>query len=194
MNRLRKFGESRYGSETMSQMGVNRIELVCWLAIVADLLVVFTSRPQFPHAAQASSVSKPAVAVTSPEACQAVVEQIVSIARDESAKTNLRGVQPLAVVDQCINRQEQIDTAGCPADFKIAERRFLSAEQSLCRDAQMDFNSNPDVVQRAFFAVYEHRSPYDTLDRMSDKIRRDLDIFQTAAFDFIQVSASYDVQ
>ena len=47
-----------------------------------------------------------------------------------------------------------------------------------------------DVVRRAFFDVYAHRSPYDTLDPMSEKIKRDLDTLQNATFDLIQVSTA----
>ena len=177
----------------MGRKGRNRIELVCWLGIAADLLVVFTSRPQSPPAAQASLVSRTVTAVAAPEACQPVVDQIVRIAREENAKTNLGGVQSLAAIDQCVKRQEQIDINGCPADFKAAARQFLSAEQAICRDAHGDFGTDPYVVQRAFFDVYAHRSPYDSLDRMSDKIKRDIDLFQSATFDFVQVAESYSV-
>ena len=122
-----------------------------------------------------------------------MIDQIVSIARDESANTNQSAAESLAAIDQCVKQGQRIDTTRCPADFKMAESRFLAAEQSLCRDAHEDSRTDPDVVQRAFFDVYAHRSPYDTLDRMSDRVKRDLDAFQIATFDLIQVSASYGV-
>jgi hypothetical protein len=175
----------------MGRKARNRIELVCWLGIAADLLVVFTSRPQSPQSAQASPIFKTSAAAIAPQACRPVIDQIVDIAKDES--TNPNEASSLAAIYQCVHRQEQIDATGCPADFRIAESRFISAEKSLYRDAFEDTASDPDVIQRAFFDVYAHRSPYDTLDQMSDKIKRDLDAFQTAAFDLIEISAGHGV-
>jgi hypothetical protein len=177
----------------MGRRARNRIELVCWLGIAADLLVVITSRPRTPSAAQASSISKTPTAVVAPQRCQPVIDQIVDIASDESARANPNEGPPLAAIDQCVQRQEQIDITGCPADFRTAESRFLFAEQSLCRDAHEDLWSDRDVVQRAFFDVYAQRSPYDTLDQISNKIKHDLDVFQSAAFDLNQVSAGHGV-
>lgn len=175
----------------MGRKARNRFELVCWLAIAADLLVVFTSRPQSLPSAQASSIFKTPAAEIAPQACRPVIDQIVEIATDESTISN--EAPSLAAIGRCVHRQEQIDATGCPADFRIAESRFISAERSLYRDAFEDSVSDPDVIQRAFFDVYAHRSPYDTLDQMSDKIKSDLDIFQTAAFDLIEVSAGHGV-
>ncbi len=172
----------------MGRKARTRIELVCWLGIAADLLVVFTSRPQSPSSAQASPISKTTTAAITPQTCQPVIDEIVTIAKDESARPEPNNGLTLAGMDQCVRREEQIDTTGCPADFRMAENRFITAEQSLCRDAHADSASDAGVVRRAFFDVYSHRSPYDTLDPMSEKIKRDLDSFQTATFDLIQVS------
>jgi hypothetical protein len=172
----------------MGRKARNRIELVCWLGIAADLLVVFTSRPKLPSSAQASPISKTTTVSITPQACRPVIDQIVTIAKDENARTEPNQGLTLDAIDQCVRRDEQIDTTGCPADFRIAETRFITAQQTLSRDARADPVSDPEVVQRAFFDVYAHRSPYDTLDQMSPKIKRDLDIFQAATFDLIQIS------
>jgi hypothetical protein len=152
------------------------------------LVVVLASRPQSPPSAQASPISKTTTAAIALKACGPVIDQIVTIAKDESARIEPNQGLTLAVIDQCVRWDEQVDTTGCPADFRMAENRFITAEQSLCRDAHNDSRSDPDVVRRAFFDVYAHRSPYDTLDPMSEKIKRDLDTFQNATFDLIQVS------
>jgi hypothetical protein len=172
----------------MDRKGRNRIQLVCWLGIAAVLLVVLASRRESPSSAQASSISKTTTAAVAPQGCGPVIDQIVNIAKDESACSEPDDGLTLAAMDQCVRREEQIDTTGCPADFRLAENRFITAEQSLCRDAHVDSASDPDVVRRAFFDVYAHRSPYDTLDQISEKIKRDLDIFQNAAFDLNRVS------
>jgi hypothetical protein len=173
--------------------GRNRVELIGWLVLVTAMLAVFVTRPQSPQAADANSLPMTSISTAGPQGCRSVIDQIVSIAKDENVRANLTSAPPLAAVVQCVTRQEKIDTTGCPADFRLAVSRFISAEQSLSRDAREDSGSDADVVRRAFFDVYAHRSPYDTLDRMSDKIKRDLDIFQSATFDLIQVSSAYGV-
>ena len=184
----------------MGRKARNRIELVCWLGIAADLLVVFTSRPQMPSGAQASTPSspppamvKPVTVQVKPQFCRPVIQEIVAIAREESERTVPTHGPSFAAIDRCVEREQRIDTSDCPANFRYAERRFVDAQQALCRDAHDDYISDPLVVQRAFFDVYEHRSPYDSLDLMSDVIRRDLDVFQSATFDLIQVSETYGV-
>ena len=185
----------------MGRKARNRIELVCWLGIAADLLVVFTSRPQIPSGAQAGMTQQPAppavvkhvAAQVKPQSCRPVIQEIVAIAREESERTVPMHGPSFAAIDRCVQREQGIDTSDCPANFRYAERRFVDAQQALCRDAHDDYISDPLVVQRAFFDVYEHRSPYDSLDLMSDVIRRDLDVFQSATFDLIQVSESYGV-
>jgi hypothetical protein len=184
----------------MGRKARNRIELVCWLGIAADLLVVFTSRPQIPSGAQASirpsytpPVVKPVTVEAKPQSCRPVIQEIVAIAREESEQTVPTHGPSFSAIDRCVKREQRIDTSGCPANFRNAERRFVDAQQTLCRDAHDDYISDPLVVQRAFFDVYQHRSPYDSLDLMSDVIRRDLDVFQSATFDLIQVSETYGV-
>jgi hypothetical protein len=190
----RSRGEKRpQETEIMGRKGRNRIELVCWLGIAADLLVVFSSRPQAPAAAQAKPAFKTPTADVSPQACQPVLDQIVNIAREESGRTDPSDAKSLAALDQCIQRQEQVETKGCPADFTETEQKFLSAERSLCRDAHADSSCDGYAVQRAFFDVYADRSPYDSLDPLSDKIKHDLDAFQSAAVDFNQICANYGV-
>jgi len=172
----------------MGRRARNKLEVICWLGIVADLLVVFISRPQSLPSAQASTISRTTTAAVVPQACWPVIDQIVTIAKDENARPEPNNGLTLAAMDQCVRREEQIDTTGCPADFRTVENRFITAEQSLCRDAQVDSASDPEVVRRAFFDVYAHQSPYDSLDPISQKIKRDLDTFQAATFDLIRIS------
>jgi hypothetical protein len=169
------------------------------------LLVIFINRPQIPPGAQASIMTLPLPALTpsimvkpvameaKPRSCQPVIQEIVAIAREESARTARTHGPSLEAIDRCVQREQRIDTTGCQSNFRIAERRFLAAEQTLCRDAHNDYVSEPIIVQRAFFDVYEHKSPYDSLDLMSDVIKRDLDSFQMATFDLIEVSSGYGV-
>jgi hypothetical protein len=170
-----------------------RFELACGLLFVALLFEFLSNRAPAPPAAQGGMISRTISSIENYPVCQPVIDQIVAIARDENGKMNPNGGQSLAAMDACIAREEKIDITRCPADFRMAESRFLSAERSLSRDAHADIWSEPNVVTRSFFDVYLHRSPYDSLDRMSDKIKSDVDKFQSATFDLIQVASKYDV-
>lgn len=177
----------------------NKIALICWFATAAALIVVFADNRPSPPAAQASVApsstvqASQAVPAAGSAFCRPVVEQIVRIAHDENSQPDLSDTQALTAIDSCVKRQELIDTRKCPADFRTAVSRFIVAEWSLTRDAHRDGFSDPQVVRRAFFDVYNHRSPYDSLDRMSDRMKRDIDLYQSAMFDLIETAASYGV-
>jgi len=192
MYRLRAF----YHGETMIRNWRHKIELICCVGIAANLLAIFGIDQQSPRAAHASHIYEPPVqrqTIQNVPPCQSVINQIVEIARQENSQTNLTSSQPLGGIDRCIAREERIDTSKCPSDFRDAESRFLDAERALGHDAHADSFSEPEAVRRAFFAVYCHRSPYDSLEKMSDTIKRDIDNFQSATFDLIQCSANNGV-
>ena len=77
MNQLRQAQLVALPERDYGRKARNRFELVCWLAIAADLLVVFTSRPQSLPSAQASSIFKTPAAEIAPQACRPVIDQIV---------------------------------------------------------------------------------------------------------------------
>jgi hypothetical protein len=180
----------------------NKIMLVCWFATAAALIVIYADNRPSPPAAQAS-ITAPMILPTpgtpqiaapnTSQLCRPVIDQIVRIAKSESARACTNDAQALAVIDQCVKQEEQIDTRACPADFRNAVSRFVIAEWTLSRDAHRDSWSNPQIVRRAFFDVYNHKSPYDSLDQISDRMKRDIDVFQSATFDLIQVADSFGV-
>jgi hypothetical protein len=177
----------------MGTKRARRIELVVGLASVSCLLIFLSNRSPVPQTAQAGLISGAVRQIENHPVCQPVIDQIGEISREESTKVDLRGPETLAQVDECIAREQAIDLSRCPSDFRLAETNFLAAQRILCRDAHTDIFSEPNVVTRAYFDVYAHRSPYDSLDRMSDRMKRDVDVFQAATFDFLQVSARYGV-
>jgi hypothetical protein len=186
----------------------NRIGLTCCAVVICNLLAYFgISRPA-PEPAEASRViaspsmqpiqqprvsAEPAIsAEPTISPCQYSINQIVGIVKDEHGRIDRS--QPLAAIDRCVARQDQIDFSRCPRDFQIAAADFVQAEKILCRDAHIDAYTEPQVIEHAFFAVYAHQSPYDSLDRMSDRMKRDVDNFQSAAFNLIEASSNHDVK
>lgn len=177
----------------MSARSRRRFELALGLMFVSCLLLYLSNRSPAPETAQAAMFGRAVDSLQNYSFCQPAMDQIARIVQEESNQLSSPAANPLNSVDECIAREQRIDIARCPADFRIAITNLLASQRTLIRDARSDAQSDPGVVARAFFDVYAHRSPYDSLDRMSDRIRRDIDLFQSAAFDLIQAAAKYGV-
>lgn len=103
-------------------------------------------------------------------------------------------LKPMAALDECVSQERQIDNSKCPADFRIAEMRFVSAEDSLLLHAKMDSGNQSDVALKAVFDIFKHKSPDDYADKVSDEMKQDLDDIQSARLDLIQIALSYGVK
>ncbi len=126
--------------------------------------------------------------------CQAVIDRlgiIQQIVGDELASGKLK---PLAALDECVSQQRQIDNSKCPADFRIAETRFVFTEDSLLRHAKMHSPDQSGLGIKTVLKVLGHESPDDHAEKVSDATKRDLDDVQSARLDLIQVAMNYGVK
>jgi hypothetical protein len=176
-----------------------------WIALYVCLLAVAFAIFHGPHyapepaqAAVAPSEMTPAWDTT--QACQAVVNQMVTIQRITADEARSAHDRFLSALDECVAQEYQIDTSNCPADFRIAALRFIAAEDSARIHAHIDKTGQAENFLAACFEVMTPRftlsskSLVDNETRIADEQKQDFAKIQSAGLDLAQVALKYGVK
>jgi hypothetical protein len=167
----------------------NGIILGCLIMLAIAMLGVLGGPSSAPQTAEAFSTRS-----NTTQICQAVIDRlgvVQQIVGDEVASGKLK---PLAALDECVAQERRIDNSKCPEDFRIAEMRFVSAEDSLLRHAKMDPGNRTDLALAAVFDIVAHKSRFNYANWVSDEMKQDLDDIQSARRDLIQIALNYGVK
>jgi hypothetical protein len=156
--------------------------------ILSVALAIFGSREIQPQAAQANTAGW---SLQTTQACEAVINQLDAIHQAIwNEKVNGQATQ-MTAMDDLVNKQSQVDTAQCPADFRAAEARFMAAQNTLAVDAHIDSAKNGEAAFRAMFDNDSNRYSQDLAASASDGLKADLAAAKTAADNFHQLTAKY---
>jgi hypothetical protein len=175
---------------------------VCVIAVAA---AVYDGRRTMPQIAQAAAPPPQAnsVSAETTQACQAVVVQLATIQRIVLEEKQSRTIKPQAANDELVAQEYRIDTSKCPTDFRMAELRFVTAEDSARIHAHMDRTGKAEEILGAAVSVYatgglaaprsiQSWNAYN--EKIADEQKQDLANIQSAFLDFAQVAMSYGVK
>jgi hypothetical protein len=161
-----------------------------WLIMLAvAMLGVTGNRQPEPQTVQASSLPDDAT-----HACQVVIDRLGMVQAIVVDEVRSGSLKPLAALRECTRQQHQAAISACPGDFQVAEMRFVGAEDSLLRHAQMSSEEKADAAAMAAFDVLTHKSGYRPTQHVSDELKQDLDNVQLARVDLIQAALNYGVK
>jgi hypothetical protein len=180
-----------------------------WIAVCGCLLAVTIAviggRDVAPPQAQAASLSSQpnAVSPETTQACQAVVQRMVTIQQTILAEKQARQLIGVAPLDVIVPEEYQIDTSKCPADFRMPVLRFVAAEDSARIHAHMDktgrkeefLTAGVEVLTTHWFGVGRAaKSLNDFNQKISDEQKQDFANIQAAYLDLAQVAMKYGVK
>jgi hypothetical protein len=173
--------------------------------MIAVATAVFCGRESVPQTAQAATPPPQAnvVSAETTQVCQAVVDQLATIQRIVLEEKRSRTIKPQAANDELVAQEYRIDTSKCPTDFRMAELRFVTAEDSARIHAHMDRTGKAEEILGAAVSLYATgglsapksiRSWNDYNEKIADEQKQDLANMQSAFLDFAQVAMSYGVK
>lgn len=187
----------------MAQKPIGWIALPACMVTVA--IAVIGGRRTIPQTAQAAAPPPQSnvVAAETTEACQAVLSQIVTIQQiliDEKRSRTIKSQTPMG---ELVAQESRIDTSKCPTDFRMAELRFVTAEDAMCMHTHMDKTGNAEelldaamgtVATKGLSAGKSLQSWNDYNEKITDEQKQDLANMQSALLDLSQVAMKYGVK
>jgi hypothetical protein len=169
--------------------------LTCWWCATYK-----SPLPSPDSASAAASQDTNAVSAQTTQACQAVVDQMVSIQQfvmDEKLSNRV------AAMDELVAQEYRIDASKCPADFRLAISRIVSAENSARMRTNTDQSGNANEALLAGMEIFATRGPsagksvqsssaYS--EKIADNQNQDLSNVRSALRDFVQLATKYGVK
>lgn len=104
---------------------------------------------------------------------------------------------------ELVAQESRIDTSKCPTDFRMAELRFVTAEDAMCMHTHMDKTGNAEelldaamgtVATKGLSAGKSLQSWNDYNEKITDEQKQDLANMQSALLDLSQVAMKYGVK
>jgi hypothetical protein len=162
--------------------------LTCWWCATYK-----SPLPSPDSASAAASQDTNAVSAQTTQACQAVVDQMVSIQQfvmDEKLSNRV------AAMDELVAQEYRIDASKCPADFRLAISRIVSAENSarMRTNTDQSGNANEAFATRGPSAGKSVQSSSAYSEKIADNQNQDLSNVRSALRDFVQLATKYGVK
>jgi len=179
-----------------------------WIALpvclVAATIAVIGGRQTMPPSARAAAPPQAnVVPAETTQACQAVVEQMVTIQRVLVDEERSRTIKRLAALDELVAQEYLIDTSKCPTDFRMAVLRFVAAEDAMCIRAHMDKTGKAEEILGAAVEIFATKglsagkslqSIIGYYESVAGDQKQDLANIQSAMLDLVQAAMNYGVK
>jgi hypothetical protein len=148
----------------------------------------------------AASRDATAAAAETTQACQAVVDRMVTIQQfvmDEKLSNRV------AAMDELVAQENRIDASKCPADFRLAVSRIVTTENSARTHANADQSGNANEALLAGMEIFATRNASANKsaqsqgvynEKITDDQNQDLANVRSALRDFVQLATKYGVK